>query len=574
MRKITLLAVVVLALAGLVFPVAAQEGNIVDTAVADDNFSSLVSAIQAADPAIIETLVSEGPFTVFAPTNQAFANLAEFLGVSLEDILADEELVTTVLLYHVVSGAVFSDDVVGLDGELVPTLLDGAFIGVSVEDGSVFLNDAVEVVQTDIAASNGVIHVISDVLLPQAVLDSLAASADEPAEPEVETVPANVNIRVGHLSPDPPAVDVYVNGEAAITDLAFPNFTDWITLPAGTYNLAVAPAGTSIEDAAIGPADFDLPGGEFLTISAVGSLEAGTLAPVIASEVFATLGEGEASVTVFHAIEGVDPVDVITNGTTLVEFLAYPGTFVTDAGVPNDGAFTFTAPADVYDLQVVPNGQTEPVIFDLAGTELMAGHYYFVAAVGTPDAPQIIVDVTAPERAAELLAAAAERVPVMEEEEEMAEAPTGNIVDLAVATADFSTLVAAVQAADPGILEALAGDGPLTLFAPTNQAFANLLAELGLTAEELLAATDILNQVLLYHVVSGDVRAADVVGLDGESVATLLDGAFIGVSVVDGGVVLNDAVNVVQTDIVATNGVIHVIDQVLLPQSVIDALAQ
>ena len=571
MRKITLLAVVVLALAGLVFPVAAQEGNIVDVAAGNENFSSLVAAVLAADPAIAETLVSEGPFTVFAPTNQAFSNLADFLGVSLEDILADQDLVTTVLLYHVVAGAVSSGDVVGLDGELVPTLLDGAFIGVSVQDGSVFLNDVVQVVQTDIAASNGVIHVISDVLLPQSVLDALAEAEMEPAVPETPTVPANVNIRVGHLSPDTPPVDVYVNGEAAITGLAFPNFTGWITLPAGTYNLAVAPAGTSIEDAAIGPADFNLPGGQFLTISAVGSLEAGTLAPVIADEVFATLGEGEASVTVFHAIEGVGPVDLTTNGTVLIDFLAFPGTFQTAAGVPNDGAFTFTAPAGVYDLQVVPNGQTEPVIFDLAGTELLAGHYYFVAAVGTPDDPQIIVDVTGPERGAELLAAAAERIPV-EEEEEAVEAPAGTIVDLAVATDDFSTLVAAVQAADPGILEALAGDGPLTVFAPTNQAFANLLSALGLTAEELLAATDILNQVLLYHVIPGDVRAATVVGLDGESVATLLDGAFIGIGIVDGGVVLNGVVNVIATDVVATNGVIHVIDQVLLPQSVIDAL--
>lgn len=573
MRKVTLLAVVVLALAALVMPAAAQDANIVEIAAGNENFSSLVAAVQAADPIVAETLVSEGPFTVFAPTNQAFANLAGSLGVSLEDILADQDLVTTVLLYHVVAGAVFAGDVVGLDGESVPTLLDGSFIGVSVVDGGVVLNDVVNVIQTDIAATNGVIHVIDNVLLPQVVLDALAAAEEAPATPEVPTVLANVNIRVGHLSPDTPPVDVYVNGEAAITGLAFPNFTGWITLPAGTYELAVAPAGTSIEDAAIGPAEFNLPGGQFLTISAVGSLEAGTLAPVIADEVFAALGEGEASVTVFHAIEGVGPVDLRTNGTVLIDFLAFPGTFRTAAGVPNDGAFTFTAPAGVYDLTVVPNGQTEPVIFDLAGTELLAGHYYFVAAVGTPDDPQIIVDVTGPERGAELLAAAAERIPVPVEEEAV-EAPAGTIVDLAVATADFSTLVAAVQAADPGILEALAGDGPLTVFAPTNQAFANLLSSLGLTAEELLAATDIVNQVLLYHVIPGDVRASTVVGLDGESVATLLDGAFIGVSIVDGGVVLNGVVNVIQTDIVATNGVIHVIDNVLLPQSVIEALGE
>ncbi|MFW5748647.1 MAG: DUF4397 domain-containing protein, partial [Chloroflexota bacterium] len=69
------------------------------------------------------------------------------------------------------------------------------------------------------------------------------------------------NIRVGHFSPDTPAVDVYVNGEAAITDLAYGTLTDFIELPAGSYEIAVAPAGTSIEDAAIGPATFDLSAG-------------------------------------------------------------------------------------------------------------------------------------------------------------------------------------------------------------------------------------------------------------------------------------------------------------------------
>jgi uncharacterized surface protein with fasciclin (FAS1) repeats len=153
-------------------------------------------------------------------------------------------------------------------------------------------------------------------------------------------------------------------------------------------------------------------------------------------------------------------------------------------------------------------------------------------------------------------------------------AAQGTIVDIAAGNEDFSTLVAAVTAADPAVLEALSGDGPLTVFAPTNAAFAALLEQLGLTADELLANQEVLTQVLLYHVLEGAVLAETVVTLDGQSAPTLLEGESISIAIVDGGVVLNDTVNVVTTDILASNGVIHVIDAVLLPQVVLEALGQ
>ena len=134
------------------------------------------------------------------------------------------------------------------------------------------------------------------------------------------------------------------------------------------------------------------------------------------------------------------------------------------------------------------------------------------------------------------------------------------IVDIAVANSDFSTLVAAVQAA--GLVDALNGPGPFTVFAPTNDAFAAALASLGISATDLLADTETLTSILLYHVVEGRVLAADVVGLES---ATTLQGAPISISVRDGNVFLNDSIQVVATDITASNGVIHVIDGVLLP---------
>lgn len=126
----------------------------------------------------------------------------------------------------------------------------------------------------------------------------------------------------------------------------------------------------------------------------------------------------------------------------------------------------------------------------------------------------------------------------------------------------FTTLVAALGAADlVGPFDSC-DDAPTTVFAPTDDAFAAALEALGMTAEQLLADTELLTSVLTYHVVAGAVDSGTVVGL---SEATSLNGAPIMIEVVDGGVVLNGSVNVTTVDIEACNGIIHVIDGVLLP---------
>ena len=157
--------------------------------------------------------------------------------------------------------------------------------------------------------------------------------------------------------------------------------------------------------------------------------------------------------------------------------------------------------------------------------------------------------------------------PVASGESEEADATDGgetaemaDIVDTAVASGEFPTLVAALEAAD--LVDTLKGEGPFTVFAPTEEAFANALEALGVTAEELLANPD-LGAILTYHVVPGNVPAADVVTLDGQEVATV-NGATVTIGVDGDTVTVNDA-TVVQTDIMASNGVIHVIDTVLLP---------
>ena len=141
----------------------AEAGTIVDEAVVAE-FAILVTAIDAAD--LTESLSGEGPFTVFAPTDEAFEAAFDDLDMSLQTLMDDTELLTSILQYHVVSGEVTADSLAELDGQEVETL-QGDTISVSVdEDGNVVLNDNVSVVATDLVASNGVIHVIDAVLIP------------------------------------------------------------------------------------------------------------------------------------------------------------------------------------------------------------------------------------------------------------------------------------------------------------------------------------------------------------------------------------------------------------------------
>ena len=136
-------------------------------------------------------------------------------------------------------------------------------------------------------------------------------------------------------------------------------------------------------------------------------------------------------------------------------------------------------------------------------------------------------------------------------------APSMDIVETAVAAGSFKTLAAALGAAD--LVDALKGDGPFTVFAPTDEAFAKLPAG---TVEALLKDKEKLTAILTYHVVAGKVAAADVVKLTS---AKTLNGKSVTIKVMDGKVMVDNA-NVVKTDIMATNGIIHVIDTVILPE--------
>jgi uncharacterized surface protein with fasciclin (FAS1) repeats len=152
MFRTTILA----AATALVLPVTAKAQDIVDVAVGAGTFNTLVAAVTAAG--LVDTLKGEGPFTVFAPTDEAFAALPEG---TVDALLADIPALTAILTYHVVPGKVMSTD---LSDGMTATTVNGADLTVGLADG-VKINDAT-VVTADIEASNGVIHVIDAVILP------------------------------------------------------------------------------------------------------------------------------------------------------------------------------------------------------------------------------------------------------------------------------------------------------------------------------------------------------------------------------------------------------------------------
>ncbi len=518
MRRFIVTLVVLALLIVSVVPAMAQSGDqdIVDIAVNDGRFTTLVAAVQAAG--LVDTLKSEGPFTVFAPTDDAFATALAALNVNPADLLADTEMLTDILLYHVVAGAVRAEQVVTLDSA---TTVQGSDIAISVQDGRVFLNGDVEVIITDIEASNGIIHVIDFVLLP-------------PAE-EAAPAPSIVDIAVndGRFTTLVAAVQAAGLADTLAGDGPFTVFapTD------DAFAAAFAALGIAPEDLLADTGTltdillYHVVSGSALAADVVGLDSVETLnglsldITVNDAGVFLNgntqviITDIEASNGVIHVIDSVllPPFNVINAGANNLNFRAGPG--LNEAII---GSFRIGARAEA----VGRNAAGDWVQINYNG-EL--GWVY--APLTTPSGDLSSLEVVRP-----------------------------SIAEIAVSDGRFTTLVAAAQAA--GLVDELAEGGPFTVFAPTDDAFAAAFAALGIEPAALLADTDTLTSILLYHVVSGTALAADVVGL--ESVTTV-QGADIRITVNDSGVFLNDSIQVIITDIEASNGVIHVIDGVLLP---------
>lgn len=243
-------AMIVFALALSLFPMqpafAQDSADIVDTAVAAGNFNTLVAAVQAAG--LVDTLKGEGPFTVFAPTDEAFAKLPpETLAAALAD---PEGLLTQVLLYHVVPGKVMAADL--RDG-MNATTAQGEAVQFTLGDGTAMVNDA-NIIATDIETSNGVIHVIDTVILPPSITGAAADEAAMAEQPVVEASSAEATMEMadivdtavaaGNFSTLVAAVQAAglvdaLKGEGPFTVFA-PTDEAFAKLPAGTVDALLA----------------------------------------------------------------------------------------------------------------------------------------------------------------------------------------------------------------------------------------------------------------------------------------------------------------------------------------------
>lgn len=567
--------------------------NVVDVAQRDARFSILAEAIAAAD--LGSTLAGPGPFTVFAPTDDAFAALLTELKLTKAQLLADKTLLRTVLQYHVVGSKVAKADVPL--GKAVTTLQGGIFkvdamgSDLVITDGR---NRSSKITQTDVAATNGVVHVVDRVLLP-ANLNLVQTAQSLPAfSTLVEAVVAaklqDTLSGTGPFTVFAPTNDAFaaalaelgVSKEALFADTALlTKILAYHVLPSRVLKAEV-PVGTAIKTVE----------GQNLTIDAGLAITdgLGRKAAITATDTLASNG-------VVHVIDKVIlPSDVtLPSQRTLVQQLQAMPQFstlveaVVAAGLQDalsaDGALTVFAPTnDAFAALLNELGITKDALladkplltavlqYHVLGSQVLSsavplGHAITPLAGGVfkidaPAAGGLVVTDGRNRQATIGFTDLRVKNGVIHSLGKVLLPADKNIVQTAQSLPQFSILVEAVVAA--GLQDALAAPGPLTVFAPTDDAFAALLAELGISKAQLLANVPLLTKVLTYHVVDGRVLKADVPlytaipTLQGDSLT------------VDANLAITDQrsrmAHITATDVLTSNGVIHVLDRVILPK--------
>lgn len=589
--------------------IPAPTNDVVELAQATTELSTLVTAVVTAN--LVTTLKGSGPFTVFAPTNDAFAKLED--GV-LEVLLANPTVLADLLKYHVVSGKVLSTD---LTTTSVQTLLSGKSISVSVANG-VTLNGTASVVEADIEATNGVVHVIDEVLIPEGFelpKDNIVSIAAQTPSLSilVEALSLFPNL-VDALSSDgsftvfAPTNDAFIallgvigqeslsdipesvierllkyhviSGAALMsTDLSDGQMASTLLSDDDKIKVQISGQSVKINGANVTAANIEASNGVVHVVDAVlvPALELSIVNTIVQPAYFSksfsvltqavvtaglleTLVNPDASFTLFAPSNDAFEAAGITSlaGLTandLTPILTYHvlGSKVYANGLPSTGSAVTTLNGDFYlsinDNGVFINGVSQVTVASQAGSNLDFGNGV-VHVINRTLLPtnKTIVDIAV----------------------EASQASSG---------AEFGQLVAALTAVEndgttDNLITILSGDGPFTVFAPTDAAFQALytLAEVS-DFNALVDAVGIgtIKAVLKYHVLGARVFSTDLPNLESNTVATLGGNITIDLSALkiidtDAALELGTAdASIVATDIMGTNGVIHVIDQVILP---------
>lgn len=566
--------------------------NFVDLARGDARFSILAEAIEAGD--LTGTLTSPGPYTVFAPTDAAFAALLTELNITKAQLLADKTLLRAVLQYHVVAGAV-PKAAVPLGKAITP--VGGGFFKVDTQGSALVVTDGrnrtATITQTDVTASNGVLHAIDKVLLP-ANLNIVQTAQTVPAFSTLVEAVVAANLQ-GTLSGTGPFT-VFAPTNAAFTAALSELGVSKAALFADTALLTkiltyhVVPGRVLKADVPVGSAITTAEGQSFTVDASLAITDRlGRKAAITGTDVLTSNG-------VVHTIDKVIlPSDItLPSQRTLVQQLQAMPQFsiLVEAVVAANlqdalsaaGPLTVFAPTNTaFAALLAELGVTKDQLladkalltavlqYHVLGSQVLSTQVPLGKAI-TPLAGGIFkIDssgsslvVTDGRNRLATIGFTDLRVKngVIHSLDKVLLPANKNIVQTAQSLPQFSILVEAVVAAN--LQGALSGTGPLTVFAPTNDAFAALLTELNLTKAQLLANTALLTQVLTYHVVPGRVLKADV-PLN-TPITTLQGDSFS----VNASLAITDQrarrANITATDVLTSNGVIHVIDKVILPR--------
>lgn len=538
------------------------ELNIVETAQENDDFSILVQAI--IDAELTAALEVDGPFTIFAPTNEAFEALPEG---TLESLSNDQ--LAQVLQFHVVDGSIASGDLSA--SQDVATLL-GEELLVEAE-GGVTVNSYSNVVTADIEASNGIIHAVDEVLLPAGIREPNIV--DQASELGIFNNLLGAVDNVGLTSTFKYKGDFTV---FAPTDAAF------AALPEGTISSLSEEQITEI-------LSYHVVSGEVFSdqLSPEQSVD-----PLAGGQVFITTENGEVTVNGSASVVTAD-VDVSNGVIHAIDQVIIPDAYGTVVDAAAKRYIFETLVGAVVDANLagaLSNAEATLTVFAPTDDAFAALPDGLLGSLSTEQLAQILqyhvlpVEVGSADLAAEQAVGSLteEDVYVTVDGEEVtvngsasviaADVFTNNgvihAIDQVVLPNDFldvvqiaqknyglSTLVSLV--ADAELVSTLQGDGPFTVFAPTNDAFAEISSTLeSLTPEQV-------EEVLLYHVagtraLSGDLSdGMTIPTVQGEEITVTIDS--------ENNVFFNGDVGVVTVDLEGTNGVVHVIDGVLLPPS-------